>query len=166
MTISKHIPLQNRIPAKHGLYDPAHEKDSCGVGFIAHVKGVRSHSIVRDACEALRNMDHRGACGCEKNTGDGAGILTAIPDELMRAEAKRLFGAELPEIGRYAVAQVFLPRHAAERDLCKKVLEKYVVKEGQKLLGWRSVPTDAKAADIGKTALAGEPVVKPGSRSG
>jgi glutamate synthase (NADPH) large chain len=154
------IPMHNGLPQKHGLYDPANEKDSCGVGFIAHIKGVRSHSIVRDACEALRNMDHRGACGCEKNTGDGAGILTAIPDELMRAEARRLFNVELPEIGRYAVAQVFLPRDAAERDLCKKVLEKYVVKEDQKFLGWRPVPTDAKKADIGKTAQAGEPVIE------
>jgi glutamate synthase domain-containing protein 1/DNA-binding transcriptional LysR family regulator len=154
------IRMHNGLPQKHGLYDPANEKDSCGVGFIAHIKGVRSHRIVRDACEALRNMDHRGACGCEKNTGDGAGILTAIPDELMRAEAKRLFNVELPEIGRYAVAQVFLPRDAAEREICKSVLQKYVVKEGQKFLGWRPVPTNAKAADIGRTAQAGEPVVE------
>jgi glutamate synthase (NADPH) large chain len=113
------IEMENGLPKKHGLYDPAFEKDSCGVGFIAQIKGVRSHSIVRDACEALRAMDHRGACGCEANTGDGAGILTAIPDELMRAEAQRLFKAELPEIGRYAIAQVFLPKDAAERETCR-----------------------------------------------
>ena len=89
--------LPTGLPEKHGLYDPAFEKDSCGVGFIAHIKGVRSHSIVRDAAEALRNMDHRGACGCEPNTGDGAGMLTALPDEFMRSEAKRLFNAELPD---------------------------------------------------------------------
>ncbi|HEX5106719.1 MAG TPA: glutamate synthase central domain-containing protein, partial [Pirellulaceae bacterium] len=154
------IEMNNGLPARQGLYDPANEKDSCGVGFIAQIKGVRSHSIVRDAAEALRAMDHRGACGCEANTGDGAGILTAIPDELMRAEAQRLFGVELPEIGRYAVAQVFLPRDEAERAICKETLEKYVQRQGQKLLGWRSVPTDAKGADIGASAAATEPVVE------
>jgi glutamate synthase (NADPH/NADH) large chain len=148
------------LPEKHGLYDPAYEKDSCGVGFIAHIKGVRSHSIVRDAAAALVAMDHRGACGCEANTGDGAGMLTAIPDELMRAEAKRLFNAELPEIGRYAIAMVFLPRDPAERETCKATLQKYVAKQGQKCLGWRPVPTDAKAADIGHTAAIAEPVVE------
>jgi glutamate synthase (NADPH/NADH) large chain len=148
------------IPKKHGLYDPAYEKDSCGVGFIAHIKGVRSHSIVRDAAEALRNMDHRGACGCEANTGDGAGILTAIPDELMRTEAQRLFKAELPEIGRYAIGQVFLPRDAKEREFCKATLQKFVEAQGQRFLGWRPVPTDAKKADIGATAAAGEPVIE------
>src|SRR5688500_1613194 len=148
------------LPAKHGLYDPAYEKDSCGVGFIAHIKGVRSHAIVRDASAALVAMDHRGACGCEANTGDGAGMLTAIPDELMRAEAQRLFGRDLPEVGCYAIAQVFLPRDPAERETCKLALQKYVEKQGQKFLGWRPVPTDARAADIGRTAAAGEPVIE------
>ncbi|MEX2175163.1 MAG: glutamate synthase large subunit [Pirellulaceae bacterium] len=152
--------LSSGPPAKYGLYDPAYEKDSCGVGFIAHIKGVRSHSIVRDAAEALCRMDHRGACGCEANTGDGAGMLTAIPDELMRAEAQRLFQVELPKIGGYALAQVFLPRDEAERNACKAVLEKYVQRQGQTLVGWRRVPTDARAADIGQTALAAEPVIE------
>src|SRR4029434_8902330 len=146
--------IQSRMPERYGLYDPAYEKDSCGVGFIAHIKGVRSHAIVRDATAALVAMDHRGACGCEANTGDGAGMLTAIPDELMRSEAQRLFGIELPEIGRYAIAQVFLPRGAAERETCKTTLQKYVDNQGQKFLGWRPVPTDAKQADIGTTAAA------------
>ncbi len=154
------IELQNGLPQRHGLYDPAFEKDSCGVGFIAHVKGLRSHSIVRDACAALRAMDHRGACGCEANTGDGAGLLTAIPDELMRAEARRLFHVELPEIGSYAVAQVFLPREAAERGVCKNTLQEYVEAQGQRLIGWRPVPTDLKAADVGATAAAAEPVIE------
>ena len=154
------IEMQNGLPTKHGLYDPAYEKDSCGVGFIANIKGVRSHSIVRDAAEALRAMDHRGACGCEENTGDGAGMLTAIPDELMRAEAQRLFQAELPEIGRYAIGQIFLPQDEAERNQCKKSLEKFVARQGQKFIGWRRVPTDVKGADIGPTAAASEPVVE------
>jgi glutamate synthase (NADPH/NADH) large chain len=147
-------------PEKHGLYDPAYEKDSCGVGFIAHIKGVRSHSIVRDAAAALCSMDHRGACGCEANTGDGAGMLTAIPDELMRAEAQRLFKIDLPDMGRYAVAQVFLPRDEKERNLCKETLRKYVELHGQKFVGWRPVPTNAKKADIGATAAASEPVIE------
>lgn len=154
------IQFENNLPVKHGLYDPANEKDSCGVGFIANVKGVRSHSIVRDAAEALRNMDHRGACGCEANTGDGAGMLTAIPDDLMRAEAKRLFNVDLPEIGAYAIGQIFLPQDEAERNLCKKSVEKFVERQGQKFIGWRRVPTDAKKADIGPTAAAAEPVVE------
>lgn len=150
----------NSMPEKYGLYDPANEKDSCGVGFVANVKGVRSHQIVLDADQALRNMDHRGACGCEKNTGDGAGILTAIPDELMRAEAKRLFHTELPEIGAYAVAQIFLPRNESDRNACKAALEHFVKAEGQTFIGWRAVPTDSKGADVGPTALAAEPVVE------
>jgi glutamate synthase (NADPH/NADH) large chain len=159
-TVLQRDSLPTGLPEAHGLYDPAYEKDSCGVGFIAHIKGLRSHSIVRDAAQALCNMDHRGACGCEANTGDGAGMLTAIPDELMRAEAQRLFGVELPEEGRYAIAQVFLPKDDAERKTCKETLEKYVRQQGQKLIGWRPVPTDAKGADIGPTALAAEPVVE------
>lgn len=154
------LEFENGLPVKHGLYDPANEKDSCGVGFIANVKGVRSHSIVRDAAFALSAMDHRGACGCEANTGDGAGMLTALPDEFMRAEAKRLFNAELPEEGNYAIAQVFMPRDPAERAKCREALEKYVKLQKQKFIGWRSVPTDAKAADIGPSALATEPVVE------
>src|SRR5688572_13392416 len=96
------------IPEKQGLYDPAYEKDSCGVGFVAHVKGKRSHQIILDADTVLRSMDHRGACGCEANTGDGAGILTALPDVFFRDFARAEFKTELPEEGKYAIAQVFL----------------------------------------------------------
>src|SRR5207237_10056118 len=97
------IEFENGLPKKHGLYDPAFEKDSCGVGFIAHIKGVRSHSIIRDATEALENMDHRGACGCEANTGDGAGILTALHDALMSTEDQRLVSAAQTEYGTTAI---------------------------------------------------------------
>src|SRR5436189_5274356 len=86
-------PLQG-LPPKQGLYDPAYEHDSCGVGFVAHIKGKRSHQILIDAEEVLRNMDHRGACGCEPNTGDGAGILTALPYEFLRRVVKKELGAE------------------------------------------------------------------------
>ena len=148
------------LPEKHGLYDPANEKDSCGVGFIAHIKGQRSHDMIRDAIEALEAMDHRGACGCEANTGDGAGILTAIPDEFMRSEAQKLFGVQLPAEGEYAVAQVFLPQDEADREVCKKTLREYTEKQGQRFIGWRRVPTDVKGADIGPSAAATEPIVE------
>ena len=101
------------FPEKQGLYDPSLEKDSCGVGFVANVKGVASHQIVLDADRILRNMNHRGACGCEANTGDGAGILTALPDKFLRKIAKRLFQVDLPAAGAYAAGNVFLPQDSA-----------------------------------------------------
>src|SRR5438876_8694901 len=110
------------LPAQQGLYDPAFEHDSCGVGFVAHVKGKRSHQILIDAEEVLRNMDHRGACGCEPNTGDGAGILTALPYEFLRRVVKKELGAELPKPGQFAAGVVFLPRDEAERAHCKQVV--------------------------------------------
>jgi glutamate synthase (NADPH/NADH) large chain len=148
------------FPAKQGLYDPAHEKDSCGVGFVANIKGVRSHQIVQDAILMLVSMDHRGACGCEKNTGDGAGIMTAIPDEFFRRIAREEFQRELPEEGKYAVGQFFLPRDPDERRICKQFIEKYVALQNQQLIGWRKVPTDSAAADIGPSSLATEPVME------
>ena len=152
--------FQNGLPAKQGLYDPAHEKDSCGVGFVAHVKGHRSHQIVLDAATILCNMDHRGACGSEKNTGDGSGMLTAIPYEFFRRVAEVELKTELPEPGKYGVAQIFLPTDDKERDVCKKALEESIKKQGQKLLGWRRVPTDARKADIGLSAAATEPIIE------
>ena len=89
--------MRTAAPEKQGLYDPANEKDACGVGFVADIKGRRSHQIVLDADEVLRAMDHRGGCGCETNTGDGAGILTALPDEFLRIVAKSDLGIDLPE---------------------------------------------------------------------
>ena len=155
------IEFENGLPKKHGLYDPAYEKDSCGVGFIAHIKGVRSHSIVRDAAEALRNMDHRGACGCEANTGDGAGILTAIPDELMRREAQaavqRRTAGDRPLRDRAGLPAA---RRERARRSAKTTCGNIVERQGQRFIGWRRVPTDAKKADIGKTAAAGEPVIE------
>ncbi len=147
-------------PGKQGLYDPALEKDSCGVGFVAHVKGERSHQIVLDAEQVLRNMDHRGACGCEKNTGDGSGILTAIPHDYFERVAREELKTQLPDPGLYGVAQVFLPTDARERQICKDELTRHVIENGQRVLGWRRVPTDAKGADIGPSALATEPVVE------
>ncbi len=98
------------LPPAQGLYDPEFEKDSCGVGFIAHIKGVPSHQNVIDADTILQNMDHRGACGCEPNTGDGSGIMCGLPHKFLRKVAKHDLGVELPEPGRFAAGLVFLPQ--------------------------------------------------------
>ncbi|MEX2187700.1 MAG: glutamate synthase central domain-containing protein, partial [Pirellulales bacterium] len=148
------------LPAKQGLYDPANEHDSCGVGFVAHVKGQRSHQIVLDADRALCNMEHRGACGCDANTGDGAGMMTALPHDFLRKVAKADLQTDLPAAGQYAAGNVFLPRDDAQRAACKQTVERLVAAAGQRLIGWRKVPTDAVKANIGPTALAAEPHVE------
>ncbi len=148
-----------RRPARVGLYDPEHEHDSCGVGFVAHVKGKRSHEIIEDATEVLRNMDHRGACGCEPNTGDGAGILTALPHEFLQKVVSAELGLTLPEAGRFAAGMVFLPTAAEERAQCKRVVAEVIRRQGQQLIGWRKVPTQPELADLGPTARAAEPYI-------
>ncbi|MCI0334767.1 MAG: glutamate synthase-related protein [Planctomycetes bacterium] len=148
------------LPPKQGLYDPAFEHDSCGVGIVAHIKGHRSHQILIDAEEVLRNMDHRGACGCEPNTGDGAGILTALPLEFLKRVVRQELGAELPPPGQFAAGIVFLPRDEAQRAKCKKVVDEIIAAQGQQLVGWRQVPTQTEKADIGPTAKAGEPHIE------
>ncbi|MGN6133485.1 MAG: glutamate synthase large subunit [Aureliella sp.] len=152
-------PLEG-LPAKQGLYDPALEKDSCGVGFIAHIKGLASHQNVLDADQILKAMDHRGACGCESNTGDGAGMLTALPHEFLAKVARVDLKTELPEPGTFAAGLVFLPKDAQEREFCKAKVEEIIKAEGQRLVGWRRVPTQAKLADVGPAALAGEPAIE------
>src|ERR687897_3955496 len=97
------------LPGPQGLYDPVSERDACGVGFICHIKGKASHQLVSDALQMLENMNHRGACGCEEDSGDGAGILVRMPDKFMRKEAKKL-GINLPKLGEYAVGMIFLPK--------------------------------------------------------
>ena len=148
------------FPSKHGLYDPDYEHDSCGVGFVAHIKGQRSHQIVLDAEEVLRNMDHRGACGCEANTGDGAGILTSLPYEFLNKVAKAELGVTLPEPGAFAAGNVFLPKKDDERAQCKAVFEELAKTYGQQVVGWRKVPVDNSAANIGPSALAVEPAIE------
>jgi glutamate synthase (NADPH/NADH) large chain len=148
------------LPEAYGLYDPANEHDACGVGFVAHIKGQRSHQILVDAETVLRNMDHRGACGCEPNTGDGAGILTALPHDFLAAVVKKDLGKELPAAGKFAAGNVFLPRDAKERERCKKLVNELVEAQGQRLVGWRDVPVDTEGADLGPTARAGEPRVE------
>jgi glutamate synthase (ferredoxin) len=145
------------LPPRQGLYDPANEHDACGVGFVVHVKGRRSHAIVEQALKVLINLLHRGACGCEANTGDGAGILIQMPDRFLRREAARL-GFALPPERHYGAGFIFLPRDAALRHEIEKRFEAIVVEEGQRVLGWRDVPTDD--ALLGPSAVAVEPVFR------
>ncbi len=147
-------------PHKQGLYDPANEKDSCGVGFIAHIKGHRSHKIIQDAGIALEAMTHRGACGCEANTGDGAGIMTALPHDFFTKVASTDLAVTLPAPGHYAAGLVFLPQDADERKQCKAIVEDFIRLQNQSLIGWRPVPVDPDAADIGPSARATEPVIE------
>ncbi|MEM9367149.1 MAG: glutamate synthase large subunit [Planctomycetota bacterium] len=148
------------LPPAQGLYDPEHEKDACGVGFVAHIKGEPSHQMVIDADTILKNMDHRGACGCEPNTGDGSGIMCGLPHKFLRKVAKSDLGVELPAPGQFAAGIIFLPRDAGERAKCKETLESLVEESGQTLLGWRRVPQEADAADVGPTARNSEPVME------
>ena len=147
-------------PVRQGLYDPDLERDSCGVGFVADIKGRPSHQIVVDALEALHRLSHRGACGCEANTGDGAGLLTALPHALLSEQAGSDLGVALPDPGHYGVGNIFLPRDAGQRRFCKQAIADYVAEHGQRLIGWRPVPVDADRADIGPAARAGEPVIE------
>jgi glutamate synthase (NADPH/NADH) large chain len=156
--IQLNLPLSR--PAKTGLYDPANEKDSCGVGFVADMKGRPSHAILQEANHALVRMDHRGGCGCETNTGDGCGILTALPHGFFQKIAKGEFGIDLPAQGRYAVGNVFLPAIAEEREKCKAKLAEIIAAQGQKLIGWRDVPVEPTKADVGPTALASMPSIE------
>jgi glutamate synthase (NADPH/NADH) large chain len=147
-------------PKAHGLYDPANEHDNCGVGFIANVKAKRSHAIVEQALTMLSRMDHRGGCGCETNTGDGAGILTAIPNKLMRKVAQADLGVDLPELGEYAVGNIFLPTDAEPRDLAKQTFVDKLTELGLTVLGWRQMRTDPDGADVGPTARKSMPVIE------
>ena len=122
---------------QQGLYDPAFEKDSCGVGFVVDIKGRKSHQIVRQALTVLLNLRHRGACGCEANTGDGAGILFQMPHAFLK-EATAKVGVKLPAAGAYGVGMVYLPRDAKERANCEQLFERIIEKEGQSFLGARN----------------------------
>ncbi len=145
------------LPAAQGLYDPAHEHDACGVGFVVDIKGRQSHAVVSQALTVLKNLLHRGACGCEPNTGDGAGILIQMPHAFLRRECGRL-GLTLPDPGHYGAGLVFLPVDPAQADDCRRMLEQIVREEGQTVLGWRRAPTDH--GPIGPTARSVEPVFR------
>ena len=146
------------LPLAQGLYDPSHEQDACGVGFVAHIKGVKSHEIVQNGLRILLNLDHRGATGADELFGDGAGILLQIPDELFRDEMAAR-GVKLPPPGEYGVGMVFLPKENASRRACEQELERTVRAEGQVVLGWRDVPLD-KDMEISPLVRASEPVIR------
>ncbi|MFN8004754.1 MAG: glutamate synthase large subunit [Acidobacteriota bacterium] len=141
-------------PTKQGLYDPYYEHDACGMGFVVDLKGRKSHEIVQQALQILVNLEHRGAVGAEKNTGDGAGILLQIPHEFFQQECARL-GFSLPAPGQYGVGNVFLPTDDESRRKCEELFEAEVRKEGQEVLGWRDVPIDDSM--IGPTAQNAKP---------
>ena len=144
------------LPPPQGLYDPQHEHDACGFGFVVDIKGRKSHDIVQKALTVLVNLEHRGAAGSEKNSGDGAGLLVQTPHGFF-AKVARDAGIRLPEPGKYAVGMVFLPSAEPTRGACRKIFEEVVAQEGQKLLGWREVPTDN--ASLGATARASQPAI-------
>lgn len=152
-------PLKFGFPEKTGLYDPQNEKDSCGVGFVANIKGVPSHQIMLDAYHLNSRMDHRGGCGFEANTGDGAGILMALPHSFFNKTAAAELSVDLPEPGSYAVGNIFLPQIQEEQDKCKQVIEAIIAEEGQNFLSWREVPIDPDGADVGPAARMAQPQI-------
>ncbi|MFN7643453.1 MAG: glutamate synthase subunit alpha, partial [Burkholderiales bacterium] len=146
------------LPRAQGLYDPSNEHDACGVGFVAHIKGAKSHDIVQKGLQILLNLDHRGATGADHLFGDGAGILIQIPDDFYRAEMGAR-GIVLPPPGEYGVGMIFLPKETASRIACEQELERTVRAEGQRVIGWRDVPVDA-AMEMSPLVRTSEPVIR------
>ncbi|HXD75617.1 MAG TPA: glutamate synthase large subunit, partial [Vicinamibacterales bacterium] len=144
-------------PQAQGLYDPRYEHDACGVGFVVNIKGRKSHAVIERGLRVLINLQHRGACGREANTGDGAGILMQVPDKFLRKVTRDL-GVTLPAAGQYGVGNVFLPRDAAQREQLRQIVDGIVAGEGQRLLGWRVVPTSDRV--LGESAAAVMPVIE------
>jgi len=145
------------LPMQQGLYDPRQERDACGVGFVAHIKGKQSHDMIRQGLQILENLTHRGAVGADPLAGDGAGILLQIPDQFLRDEMG-WGNIQLPPAGEYGVGMLFLPREAAARDACEKIVAAKIAAEGQQLLGWRDVPVDSSG--LGESVKKVEPVVR------
>ena len=141
----------------HGLYDPNLEHDACGLAFIAHLRGRKSRSLVEDAIRALESLDHRGACGCDPETGDGAGIMLQLPHRFFKRVGLAL-GFSIPRRRRYAVGQIFLPRDLLQRKACEAALERAVLEVGQRVIGWRDVPV--RPERIGRQARDSMPVIR------
>jgi glutamate synthase domain-containing protein 1 len=150
-------PSRLGLPPAQGLYDPRYEHDACGVGFVCHIKGKASAKIVDQALTMLENMNHRGACGCEPDSGDGAGIMVSTPDKFWRKEASKL-GIKLPKQGEYGVGMMFLPKDLVARRECEHIFEKVVRDYGMIVLGWRDVPVNHKA--VGPTPRKMEPRIR------
>ena len=149
--------LHNGLPAEQGLYNPANEHDACGIGFVVNIKGRPSHDIILKGIQILINLTHRGACGCDPETGDGAGILIQIPHRFFARECSKL-GFTLPAPGEYGVGMVFLPVEPAQRLQVEGILERIVREEGLTVLGWRDTPVNSNA--IGRVARASQPYIE------
>ena len=147
----------SKLPGRHGLYDPQMEHDACGVGFVANIKGEKSREIVEQGLEILMRLSHRAACGCDPETGDGAGILLQLPHRFFKREGLKL-GFDMPQRRRYAVAQVFLPPDATARAACEQILEEAVRELGQTVIGWRDVPVDE--TQLGRIARESLPAIR------
>ncbi|MBW7947676.1 MAG: glutamate synthase subunit alpha, partial [Sphingomonadaceae bacterium] len=141
--------VMSYYPEQQGLYDPAFEKDACGVGMVCSLKGVKSHDIVAKALQVLSNLEHRGATGYDPETGDGAGILFQVPHAFFNTVV-----SGLPEAGNYGVGMVFLPQHAASRSVCEQTLERFMAAEGLEVLAWRDVPICPDAiGELGRSTM-------------
>ena len=147
----------NLTTEKTGLYVPEMEHDACGIGFVAHLKGEKSHRIIKDALTMLENMEHRGACGCEENTGDGAGILMQIPHNFYKNEVAKI-GITLPEEGKYGTGFIYFPQDDTKRNECKTFIQQTAEKLNFTVLGYRKIKTDN--SPIGPTAKSTEPVIE------
>ena len=144
-------------PTKQGLYHPNQEHDACGMGFVVNLDGRKTHAIVQKGIQILINLTHRGACGCDPETGDGAGVLIQIPHEFFARECAGL-GFPLPEPGSYGVGMMFLPVESAQRLLCEGIVERIAREEGLAVLGWRDMPLHGDA--IGRQARATQPYIE------
>jgi glutamate synthase (NADPH/NADH) large chain len=151
------VAIARGAPEQQGLYDSRNEHDACGVGFIANIKGRKSHSIIEDGLRILANLTHRGAVGADPKAGDGAGLLIQIPDDFYRSECSAI-GIDLPAAGDYGVGMLFLPQDETLRKDCEAILEKHARAEGQTVLGWRDVPVDNR--ELGETVKVTEPVIR------
>jgi len=142
------------LPEKQGLYDPTNEHDACGVGFVAHIKGEKSHEIVDQGLTILKRIVHRGAVGADPKAGDGAGLLMQIPDGFFR----EVLDFDLPAVGSYGIGMLFLPKNDTSRTLLEQEINQAVESEGLKLLGWRTVPVDNHG--LGETVKPTEPTIR------
>jgi glutamate synthase (NADPH/NADH) large chain len=145
------------MAASEGLYNPAFEHDVCGIGFVANIKGNKSHQNVLDALTILENMEHRGACGCENNTGDGAGIMSQLPHEFFFEECVKL-GVHLHSLGKYGVGMIFFPKDIRLKEECRDIFNRAVETLGLEILAYRKVPVNP--TNIGATAISVEPEIE------
>ncbi|HEV2417239.1 MAG TPA: glutamate synthase large subunit [Terriglobia bacterium] len=152
-----HPSVRRGLPPAQGLYDPLNERDACGIGFVANIEGRKSHEIIAKGLQILINLTHRGACGCDPETGDGAGILIQIPHAFFDREGSR-WGFTLPPPGEYGVGMVFLPVGRQDRALCEGIMEKIASEEGLSVLGWRDTPLDSNS--IGRLARSTQPYIE------